>query len=123
MGYDRLRHDKIVKTIKPCKKSSEDKGVKCVSRLKDLTPGALRARTTTSAGMNNVITGDARIDKNNAFNRIKNKQFVQQYFKQDQLWEGLSVVFAVSREEAQFARTTLVQRMQEIAEDNLKGQW
>ena len=42
---------------------------------------------------------------------------------QDQLWKGLEELFSITRENAQYARTTIVQRSAEIAEDNLRGQW
>ena len=38
--------------------------VNCVSRLALLDPGAVHTRTTTSAGMQNVFTGDEETDKN-----------------------------------------------------------
>ncbi|EJK68263.1 hypothetical protein THAOC_10574, partial [Thalassiosira oceanica] len=88
IGFERLRHDQIVKKIKACNKE-DDNEVQCVSRLRNLVPGAVRARTATSAGkkvqpifvylsvsadvrvfstaagMSNVITGNATYDKTN----------------------------------------------------------
>lgn len=92
MGVNHLRHDQIVKTIKACKKknSNDDIGVECVSRLTNLVPGAVRARTATSAGMHNVVTGNEDLDKNHALKaRTKSKQLVQQYFEQVRSSEGM----------------------------------
>ncbi|KAL7531588.1 hypothetical protein ACHAXR_008698 [Thalassiosira sp. AJA248-18] len=124
LGVDRLRHDRIVRTIEPCKKKKKnDTEVKCMSRLTELVPGAVRARTTTSAGMSNVVTGQKDFDKSNALKSgTKNKKLIQQYFQQEKLWKGLSLLFSVSRHEAIYARSVIVQRMNEIAEDNLRGQ-
>ena len=125
MGVGRLRHDQISKKINKCKQNNTDIQVKCVSRVTKLLPGALRARTTTSAGMQNVITGNKDIDKGSGFLRpvmAKNKNFIRQYFHQQELWDSLSKDFSVTRQDAKEVRDIIVDRMQEIAEDNLKGQ-
>ena len=123
LGISHLRHDEISKKIRLCNLTSDDIEVECVSRLKDLAPGAVRARTTTSAGMSNVITGHRDIDKRNGFSRIKkNKQFVKQLSNQGNFWAALSQLLSVSIKDAQYARSIVLERMHEIALDNLKGQ-
>jgi hypothetical protein len=131
---DRLRHDEITRKITPCTPDSETKtsnpiNVGCFSRLSKLSPGAIRSRTTTSAGMDNVVTGNNSFDKKNklaVLQRAKKKdvieKFNQQYFAQDKLWAGLKVIFAVKRDKATGARKFIVDNNQKIAEDNLKGQ-
>lgn len=124
LNISHLRHDEISKKIRKCKnKKSDDIEVECVSRLSELKPGAVRARTTTSAGMANVITGHRDIDKKNGFKRLaKNKSFVKQFTEQQTFWMGLSSWLDVSLEDAKFARSIILGRMTEIAMDNLKGQ-
>ena len=124
LGLDHLRHDEIAKKISPCKNKADGVKVECVSRLTKLAPGgAVRARTTTSAGMSNVITGDKDIDKTNAFKkRGKLKRLVEQSVKQYQMWAILARDFSIPAQDAQFARSLIVGRMQYIAEDNMRGQ-
>ena len=115
-----LRHDQIASKIKKCVKDTQD--IECVKRL-EIAPGAVRARTTTSAGMANVVTGKEDIDKANGFRRkAKNKNFIRQYFRQDSLWAILSTKFTISRDEVKVARAIIIDRETEIAQDNLKGQ-
>jgi hypothetical protein len=123
LGISHLRHDEITKKIRICNKKHDEVEVECVSRLTELKPGAVRARTTTSAGMSNVITGHRDIDKRNGFSHIsKNKNFIAQLSKQDTFWAGLRSWLSVSIQDAQYARSIILGRMQEIAQDNLKGQ-
>lgn len=115
-----LRHDQIASKIKKCDKDIQQ--IECVKRL-EIAPGAVRARTTTSAGMANVVTGKESIDKANGFRRkAKNKNFIRQYFRQDSLWAVLSSKFSISRDGAKLARAICIDREIEIAQDNLKGQ-
>ncbi|KAL3763873.1 hypothetical protein ACHAW5_000419 [Stephanodiscus triporus] len=123
LGINHLRHDEISKKIRKCKKKSDGIEVGCVSQLKELQPGAVRARTTTSAGMSNVITGRREFDKRNGFSHIaKNQNFIKQFFQQDNFWIALSRLLSVSNEDVRYARSIILERMQEIALDNLKGQ-
>mmetsp|Transcript_31718 Transcript_31718/g.58086 ORF Transcript_31718/g.58086 Transcript_31718/m.58086 type:complete len:539 (-) Transcript_31718:1183-2799(-) len=125
LGIDHLRHDEINKKIKHCKNTTDGIEVECVSRLTELAPGgAFRARTTTSAGMKNVLTGDETLDSRiNPFKRHpNNKKLTQQYFKQKPLWALIARDFAVYAPAAISARSTIMKRMQFIAEDNIKGQ-
>ena len=123
LNISHLRHDEISKKIRKCNNKSDTVEVECVSRLSELKPGAVRARTTTSAGMANVITGHSDIDQRNGFQRLaKNKRFVKQFNQQQMFWTGLSAWLGVSLDEAKFARSIVVGRMAEIAQDNLKGQ-
>ena len=120
LGIPRLRHDQIASKIKKCDKDTRD--IECVKRL-EIAPGAVRARTTTSAGMANVVTGKEDIDRANGFRRkAKNKNFIRQYFRQDSLWAILSSKFFISRDGAKLARAICINRETEIAQDNLKGQ-
>ncbi|KAL7534400.1 hypothetical protein ACHAWF_004822 [Thalassiosira exigua] len=122
LGLTHLRHDEIVKKIKSCN-STTGIEVGCVSRLKKLVPGAIRARTSTSAGMFNVVTGDKKIDEKHGLKRrTTNKRLIQQYFQQKELWKYLSMLFSVMADNAQLSRSILVERKREIAEENLKGQ-
>lgn len=127
----RLNHAEITRKITPC--TPETKDVKdpintgCFSRLSKLSPGAIRSRTTTSAGMDNVVTGDESHDQKNKLSNIKkNKSLLQkfnkQYFAQDKLWSGINLLFTVSKDQAKSARKFIVGNKQKIAEDNLKGQ-
>ena len=50
MGFERLRHDQIVKKIKACNEEDDGSEVQCVSRLRHLVPGAVRARYVRSPG-------------------------------------------------------------------------
>lgn len=122
LGFDHLRHDEIAAKIAKCNKHSDGPEVKCVSRLSDLKPGAIRARTTTSAGMANVITGNEELDKKNPLKRLSKKEYIQQYFEQQKLWNGAKHLLKISSHSVQFARSIIVERMQEIAADNLSGQ-
>lgn len=129
----RLNHADITRKITPCTPDTDTKDPKqtintgCFSRLSKLSPGAIRSRTTTSAGMDNVVTGDESHDKKNKLSSIKKnkgllQKFNKQYFAQDKLWSGISVLFKVSKQQAESARTFIVRNTQKIAEDNLKGQ-
>eukprot|EP00984_Skeletonema_dohrnii_P022715 scaffold11812_cov137-Skeletonema_dohrnii-CCMP3373.AAC.3 len=116
----RLKHSDIVSTIAHC---DGDQKLKCVSRLKELSPGALRARTATSAGMVNIITGDDHLDQSsNGLKQKKgNKQLMQQLSQQDFLWEGVERLFSVTKASARDTRSLIVSRMKFIAADNLRG--
>ena len=116
----RLRHSDIVTTIPHCDNSVV---LECVSRLTALSPGALRARTATSAGMVNIITGNDGLDQRN--NGLKqqnaNEQLLQQSSKQDLLWKGVGRLFSVTKSSVRDIRTLIVSRMKYIAIENLKG--
>ncbi len=116
----RLKHSDIVKTIPGC---NDVHKLNCVSRLEELSPGALRARTATSAGMVNIVTGDDRLDQisNGLKQRKGNKQLIQQLTQQDFLWEGVERLFSVTKSSARDVRSYLLSRMNYIATDNLKG--
>ena len=130
----RLRHDEITRKITPCTPddkvdSNKNKSIntKCFSRLSKLSPGAIRSRTATSAGMDNVVIGDESHDKNNKLSLIrKNKslleRFNKQYYAQEKLWNGINILFKVTSLEAKHARKFMVENIASIADDNLKGQ-
>ncbi|KAL7491896.1 hypothetical protein ACHAWT_001181 [Skeletonema menzelii] len=116
----RLKHNEIAATIVHC---NGDQKMKCVSRISELSPGALRARSITSAGMVNIVTGDDRLDlSSNGFKQKKdNKQLIQQFSQQDFLWDGLERLFSVTKTSVRDVRSLIVSRMNYIAADNLKG--
>jgi len=116
----RLKHNDIVETVAQCDNRVK---VKCASRLNELLPGALRARTATSAGMANIITGEDRIDqsRNGLKQKKASRQLIQQFFQQEFLWEGVGRLFSVAKSSARDARSLIVSRMNYIAADNLKG--
>eukprot|EP00581_Thalassiosira_minuscula_P013163 CAMPEP_0183728592 /NCGR_PEP_ID=MMETSP0737-20130205/28462_1 /TAXON_ID=385413 /ORGANISM="Thalassiosira miniscula, Strain CCMP1093" /LENGTH=508 /DNA_ID=CAMNT_0025960585 /DNA_START=143 /DNA_END=1669 /DNA_ORIENTATION=+ len=127
MGFNHLRHDEIARRIPKCKSDKKDTAieVECVSRLTELIPGgAVRARTVTSAGMNNVITGIDNVDETTSGFKAKrqDQHLIQQYFRQKEIWRILAEDFAVSNEGATYARSLIVGRMHFIAEENLRGQ-
>jgi hypothetical protein len=73
--------------------------------------------------MANVITGHSDMDQWNGFKRLaKNKRFVKQFNQQQMFWTGLSAWLGMSIDKAKFARSIVVGRMAEIAQNNLKGQ-
>eukprot|EP00578_Thalassiosira_sp_NH16_P017051 CAMPEP_0181126456 /NCGR_PEP_ID=MMETSP1071-20121207/27644_1 /TAXON_ID=35127 /ORGANISM="Thalassiosira sp., Strain NH16" /LENGTH=380 /DNA_ID=CAMNT_0023212069 /DNA_START=586 /DNA_END=1725 /DNA_ORIENTATION=- len=122
LGFDHLRHDEISRKIAKCKEPSVGR---CVSRLNYLVPGAVRARTTTSAGMNNVVTGNAYADRMNGIQNLpqdKQSKLITQYFHRRELWRALGDLFLISKEAARFAKSIIVERTNEIALDNLRGQ-
>jgi len=125
---DRLRHDQIMKEMRSCDEvaieSKKNNGVVgCRKRLTSLVPGAVRTRTTTSAGMNNVFTGDNNTDKTIGLKKYtSNKKLIKQFFEQDKMWKGLSLYFSISKNSANDARWLILDRLQEIAADNLRGQ-
>ena len=116
----RLKHSDIAATISHCDGEMQ---VKCVSRLLELSPGALRARTATSAGMVNVITGNDRLDQssNGLKQKKDNKQLIEQFSQQDILWDGVERLFSVTKTSVRDVRSLIVSRMKYIAADNLKG--
>jgi hypothetical protein len=119
VGGNRLKHNDIVGAIAQCDNGVE---VKCASRLTELSPGALRARTATSAGMVNIITGDDLIDQSsNGLKQKSNKQLKRQFFQQGILWKGVGRLFSVTKSSARETRSFIVSRMKYIAADNLRG--
>ena len=139
------RHTVLHKSMVPCPHKN---ATNCLRRLETLLPGALRARTPTSAGMHNVVvsappasndteaTTNASRDEDNAEEEEQQQQQKQQkdlnlaaYRRveyqgqiQSDLWDGVEVVFGVNRTVAADARQYLVQHLAGIAADNLAGQ-
>mmetsp|Transcript_2214 Transcript_2214/g.4717 ORF Transcript_2214/g.4717 Transcript_2214/m.4717 type:complete len:439 (-) Transcript_2214:117-1433(-) len=100
-------HGQLVKIIEQCKGSSLEQS--CVARLKSLYPGAIRARTATSAGMVGVLTRDESGD---------NKQDNEQ----EELWKSIHNGFSISILEVRKTRDLMIDRASEIAAENLSGQ-
>lgn len=119
-----LPHHKIVKSIDRCNESSDEVEVNCFTLLSALSPGAIRARTTTSAGMNNVVTGNEALDnKQHGIKRTRNnKRLAEQIHHQGQMWEQYQSIFSISYEQVRGVRSLLLDRSHEIAEDALTGQ-
>ena len=84
----------------------------CLLRFDGLSPGAIRARTPTSAGMSNVVLDDKGIYSGAA----------AQARRQKELWEGVEHVFALDRTNAVTVRAHVQANLAAIARDNLLGQ-
>lgn len=104
----KIPHHKIASLVPPCNHDAHNKREvppHCLMRL-DLMkrPAAIRARTPTSAGMANVLSRD---DSNAAH----------------MLWQFLVSDFGLNLSAVEEARQYLQTQQQEIAVENLKGQW
>ena len=99
----RTPHTKLTKRFKACKDLDE---TECLVWTKSLIPGALRARTPTSAGMKYVgsTPGEGETEKN------------------DLKWSKLIQATNVSKVDAAHTKEFIQLHVAGIAEDNLKGQ-
>lgn len=107
-----LNHRFLHVTVPSCSKTQLHN---CLKRFQELTPGAVRARTPTSAGMNNVIIGKFG-------QRSFYKPAEKQGDMQDKIWAGVHKVFTVESDAAIKTKEYLTQHLQLIAADNLVGQ-
>ena len=105
-------HQKLHKVVASCKRSADDH---CLRRFNELKPGAIRARTPTSAGMANVIVGKHGHRK---FYRLVEAQASLQA----KIWMGVEAVFCVSTQKVKAVRKYMTDNLKVIAADNLKGQ-
>lgn len=117
LGGRRLKHSDIEVTIEQCGNGVE---VNCVSHLEL----SFRARTVTSAGMANIVTGNDFVDKNSngLMQKKDNKQLIRQLDQQEKLWQGAASLFSITKASARDARSLVISRMNLIAADNLRGQ-
>lgn len=88
---------------------------KCLRRFEKLVPGAIRARTPTSAGMSNVMI--LKWGKKSFYKRA-----ASQGQKQHQMWQGTHNVFALNKSEIEATKSYIGDHLREIAADNLSGQ-
>lgn len=94
----------------------------CIRRTRELIPTAIRARTPTSAGMDNVVVpgaGEGRKDKKN--NLMYAPSEAAATF-QDEIWRGVGHAFSTEKDMVAKTRTSLMEHLPEIVRDNLKGQ-
>lgn len=117
LGGRRLKHSDIEVTIEQCGNGVE---VNCVSHLEL----SFRARTVTSSGMANIVTGNDNIDKNSngLMQKKDNKQLIRQLDQQEKLWQGVASLFSITKASARDARSLVIARVNLIAADNLRGQ-
>mmetsp|Transcript_12747 Transcript_12747/g.27534 ORF Transcript_12747/g.27534 Transcript_12747/m.27534 type:complete len:440 (+) Transcript_12747:238-1557(+) len=108
-----LRHDRIAKNVKDCAKSKE--GIGCAGRMKSITWGAIRSRTPTSAGMNDVVVGGsgATVSQTVDANTPHSSQM--------ELWESALVRFRISKSNVISAQRYLINHRIDIARENLES--
>ena len=104
-------HQFLHKVLPEC---SEDRHHECLKRFKELAPGAIRARTPTSAGMANVISDGKK--------QSVYKGAEPQARMQHAMWDGAQDIFHIDIQDAIFTRNYLLSHEAGIAADNLKGQ-
>jgi hypothetical protein len=102
-------HQYLHKILPPC---SSDTPSLCLERF-SLKPGAIRARTPTSAGMAHLVEET---------NRRKYMRSSSQSQLQDKIWDGAEPIFGIDRQQIISTKHYLTQHLGAIAADNLKGQ-
>jgi len=107
-------HSKIHSSLPSCEDTNRN-NTHCLERFGVDFPGAVRARSPTSAGMKRVIIGKYG-------NRREYKAAINQQSIQEMGWEGLERGYGITRSEATVARSYLTQHLVEICEENLRGQ-
>lgn len=95
------KHNKLVREVSRC---TSDEDAMCLNGIGQI-PMSVRARTPSSAGMNN-IGGKIQADKSNQF-----------------LWSYLDNFFGITREEVQRAGKYFLDNHKAIARENLEGLW
>ena len=95
-------HNKLHIKIKTCNTHNINVG-KCLKRMDELIPAAMRARTITSAGMSDI--GAVTTQRHN-----------------DEIWEEVFDTFHISKEDVVRTKRYFEEHEQAIAADNLKGQ-
>jgi hypothetical protein len=97
-------HHMLQRTIREC---SDTKTSACLYRLTELKqPQAIRARTTTSAGMADVSKHYKGNDKN----------------VEDKFWDFLQVAYGIERQRVVETQEYLVSNAESILQENLLGQ-
>lgn len=106
------QHAKLHKALPSC---TDTIMTRCLMRFGKLYPGAIRARSPTSAGMNGVIFGKYG-------NRKMYRNAVNQLDLQQILWGGVEKAFCITKQDTAAIRSYLMNHLVDIAKDNLKGQ-
>ena len=116
------QHQKIQKAIKPCgtriTHDAPPLQTKCLIKLGDDLPLALRARTPTSAGMDHVFVAHQTED---AF-PMEHLQLSKARTMQNQLWSVLVILFGVHGDDLYQVRQYVSDHFVLIARDALAGQ-
>jgi hypothetical protein len=115
------QHNKIQKSVKPCGTRWHDTPplqTKCLLKLGDDFPLALRARTPTSAGMDHVFLAN---QTENTFPMDLLQQSKARGL-QSQLWNVLFKLFGINGEDLYQVRKYISEHFVSIARDALAGQ-
>lgn len=115
------QHNKIQKSVKPCGTRWHDTPplqTKCLLKLGDDFPLALRARTPTSAGMDHVFVAN---QTENTF-PMEHLQQSKARTLQIELWNVLFLLFGVNGEDLYQVRKYVSEHFVAIARDALAGQ-
>lgn len=105
-------HCHLHKTTPLC---SDELKSSCIRHTKELKPTAIRARTPTSAGMENVVDGSQT--KNLHYRPAESDAALQ-----NEMWVGVRNTFGIKKEQVFALTSHLVRHQPEIVADNLKGQ-
>lgn len=105
-------HQYLHKVLPEC---NQDVHKSCLHRFWELKPGALRARTPTSAGMSHLV------EAVNA-EKLTFKRGNTQASLQDKMWDGAETIFGIARQDVIETKRHVVHHLAGIASDNLKGQ-
>ena len=105
-------HQFLHKVLPEC---SEQQAISCLHRFWELKPGALRARTPTSAGMAHLV--EAGTSQKISFRRGNTQAQLQ-----DKMWNGAEAIFCISRQNIVHTKQHVVHHLADIAAENLRGQ-
>jgi hypothetical protein len=113
-------HEKIHSAVPKC---SHDQPTKCLYRLSvpDKMPVAFRARTTTSAGMNDLFLEDGR-EPTSGQAHLRSLRKSKWKTMQDTLWKALPPTCGLDAEDIWKVQAYLKEHEKEIASDALEGQ-
>lgn len=90
----------------------------CIWQSVELIPGAIRARTPTSAGMQNVVTQKhGHGGRNFRYTPVESDADFQ-----GEIWGGVEKTFGIVQDEVRDLRGYLERNLPEIVADNLEGQ-
>lgn len=115
-------HHKIHLTVPPCSRSRRSN---CLHRMAELQPSAIRARTTTSAGMDGVVMAETKKVSTPTnctgqdTDRLKDEKELND---QKVIWGHVAEHMHIREENAARARSYLTLHQAAIAADNLRGQ-
>jgi hypothetical protein len=105
-------HQFLHKVLPEC---SDSQTSHCLHRFWELKPGAIRARTPTSAGMSHLVEADN-------LHKLTFKQGNTQAELQTKMWDGAETIFGINRQDMVGTKKHVVSHLAGIASDNLKGQ-